>query len=239
MKRIEPDRPITFRLVIEVEPYHWSSRPTPPPIECAEEHRAEWSAYFQKCMSDAGFLGVDPIQPGSLFVDAFTVVENELVLRMIRENLEIAGLPGYPDEHGREDGDAENVPGLAGGFAVFGADELLLEPQCCSEFCTLKSWQEAILDRPTEADLWIGHPHAKVSFHGESVTIGEGCDGQPPPDDLVEFSIGVDELREAVDRAEEAARRFERRLLTRVGELVADPVLAPVVCCQLMATGSY
>ena len=70
------------------------------------------------------------------------------------------------------------------------------------------------------------------------MTLREGYEpydgGPPPPDCLVEFSISVNELREAVARAEDARKRFAERLLPRVRELVADPALASKVTCWLM-----
>lgn len=240
MRRIEPTGPIEMRLVLNVEPFHWSDRRTPDGP--AEERRKNWLAYFRECMSDAGIVGIEPIRSSLWFVDAFAVVDNELMLRMIREVFEGSGLPGFPNEDGREDiSDTDPLASLEGGYAIFGEDELLLEPGCCCGFADLDDWKQALLEQPENTDLWLGHPQTEISFVGEVVTVREGHEpyegGPPPPDSLVEFSISVNELGEAVKRAEEARRRFTERLLPRVRELVADPSLATKVTGWLMGEG--
>jgi len=77
VKKIQVHRPIEMRLVIEVEPYHWSDREIPS-VSPAREYTKEWNEYFFACMEDAGFKGIEPIQRGSRFVDAFSVVKKEL-----------------------------------------------------------------------------------------------------------------------------------------------------------------
>ena len=114
MKRIKPIKPIELQLVIEVEPYHWSDRATPN-VGSAREYPEIWEKYFHQCMADVGIEGLTPIQPGSSFVDAFRVVNNDLILRMIRECLHWGGLPGFPDAEGREDGGPDSISALEGG----------------------------------------------------------------------------------------------------------------------------
>ena len=73
--------------MLEIEPYHWSDRALPQGP--SREHPVAWYTYFHQCMADAGITGIDPIRPGSHFVDAFSVVDNELIVRLIREELTV------------------------------------------------------------------------------------------------------------------------------------------------------
>jgi hypothetical protein len=137
MKRIKPIKPLELRLVIEVEPYHWSDRW--PDVWPWREQSEERDAYLAQCMADADIEGIRPLVPGSSFVDAFDVVRNELILRMIREFLEHIGLPGFPDREGREDtGSGDTVSSLDGGYAVLARDGEVFEPECCCAFADLE-----------------------------------------------------------------------------------------------------
>ena len=67
-----------------------------------------------------------------VFVDAFDVVQNDLIERMIGEDLEFAGLPGFPDRNGKTDTcDETTVGSLEGGYAIPARDGELFEPACC------------------------------------------------------------------------------------------------------------
>ncbi|MCB9851347.1 MAG: hypothetical protein H6817_11660 [Phycisphaerales bacterium] len=234
MKRIKPIKPLELRLVLEVAPYHWSKRPLPD-VGPARFNPEIWDEYFRKCMADAEIFGIEPIEPGSNFADAFAVVRNELIIRMIRESLQGSGLPGFPAENGhvRVSG-IESICGLDGGFAILTRDGDIFEPQCCTDFSTLDSWKSALEERPKSGQLWIGHPQATISFDAETVTVTEGWEGSQEPESLLWFSATSDELRDAVCNAEEARLRFAEALQARVLELITDDELAWQTTYRLM-----
>ena len=237
MKRIEPIKPFELRLVIEVEPYHWSDRESPGWNAGAESERA-WTAYFNACMADANIEGIKPLVPGSMFVDAFEVVRNELILRMIRECLHHSGLPGFPDKDGHENAsDMEGVGSVRGGYAVLARDSELFEPQCCCEFVDLKNWKQALIDRPAAGTVYMGHPEAEINFAGELVTVKQGWEGTPPPESLQLFSVSIEELAAAVEKAELERERLTDELRGRVKELFADQIVVEQVVSALMGAG--
>ena len=234
MKRIEASGPIELTLVLEIEPYHWSDRALPQGP--SRDHPEAWYTYFHQCMADAGITGIDPIRPGSHFVDAFSVVDNELIVRLIREELEESGLPGFPDDTGCQDAeDVEAVGMLTGGYALCSGHEVFLEPECCCDFSNLESWRQALAEQPVSGTLWIGHPQAGIAFERDTVTITQGWEGGPAPACLAEIALRVAALREAVVRAEDARKELARRLLPRVQEVMADPDRVREVRDRLMA----
>ncbi|MCW8879268.1 MAG: hypothetical protein OQJ89_02700 [Kangiellaceae bacterium] len=223
-----------MQLVVEVEPYHWSDRKTPS-VSPARIHRKEWGNYFLKCMGDAGFVGVKPIQPGSNFVDAFSIVENDIMLEIIKENLEESGLPGFPDEDGNESQNGgENVCMISGGFAIIVGNEVGLEPGCCCDFSNIESWKDILFEKPTKDYVWIGHPEAEVGFQEDRLIIKEGWEYTPVPDYLNEFSVDIDEFIKSVKEAEEALCEYAAKLLEQVKRLIPDPGLARRVTCCLI-----
>lgn len=231
MKKIKTDKLIKLCLVLEVEPYHWSQRQLPS-VDPARECREIWHAFFQECMADAGILGIEPIQPGSFFVDAFSVVKNELIVRMIQEELEESD---FPSEDGQEDlCDIDTVSAFSGGYAIVSGDNVLLEPQCCCDFSNLDNWKQVLLEQPKNGTVWIGHPEAEVSFINNVVTIKEGWEYPPPPDYLAEFSFHYNDLKKAIIQAEKDKKILLKQVHSQVGKLVANHKLAQKITFQLM-----
>jgi len=180
--------------VLEVEPYKYSDRPVPDESP-ARLHRAVWDAYFQQCMTDAGLGALRTIRPGSFFVRVEQMVGTAALDRMLR------------DAHG-DDGTAA----LPGGYALVVDGAVTLEPECCGDLGNLASWEAALASQPAEAEIWIGHPQPRIAFDGERVTLRQGWETSPEPDDLVEVAMSVDQLREAIAGARVAVTAFHRAL---------------------------
>lgn len=193
-------------------------------------------------MSDAGIEGIVPIKPGLDFVDAFSVVQNDFIMRLIRENLEGSGLPGFPDASGRNDENDFEACSLEGGYVIISEDEVLLTPECCTDFSTLDELRQALIERPGFDLLWIGHPAAEVRFVDDLVFVKRGVENcgdlqthLAMEEEAPEFAVNVNELSHAVDRAVLAREQFSQALLNRVKQVVADPEMAAEVTAQLMA----
>ena len=226
---IENLQPISFQLVIEIEPYQWSSRNSPK-VSPSRLYPEEWLEYFNDCMKDAGFESINPIRPGSFFVDAFSLLGTSLLDSLIKNHLQNAALPGFPDEEGYEDQlDGDYVSKISGGVAILSGDKVLLEPECCCDFTNLYEWKDLIETRPASSKVWIGHPQAQVNFNNDLVTISEGCEYSPAPDYLVQFSVEFSELKNAVQEAEKSLKQFKSRLYDIVKKIFDDPELAKVV----------
>ncbi len=232
MNRINVAKPIEFLPVIEVEPYHWSDRQMPD----ADATPAALLSYFHQCMADAGIEGIDPIHPRSRFVDAISVVESELGLRLIREELEGSGYSESSDGAGRDsDIDVDQVGMLSGGFALLSGREVLLEPACCCDFSNLAEWEQCLAERPTVGTVWIGHPEVQVSFEDGQVFISAGSESEVQPEDGVCYSISEADFRAGLTLATQDRDDVASRLLARVQELVPESSVALLVRDRLMA----
>jgi len=165
------------------------------------------------------------------------LLKRNLGLHIIREDLEESGIPGFPNEDGKEDQlDGDTICMLNGGYAVIGGDDVLLEPECCCDFTNLYYWKKALHDRPSKGLVWIGHPEAEVCFQGDFLTVRERWEYPPEPDCLVEFEVSVNEMSAAVERVERLLSQFEDLALIRVKELISDPALALKVTRCLIGT---
>ncbi|MEM9215896.1 MAG: hypothetical protein AAGD25_16325 [Cyanobacteria bacterium P01_F01_bin.150] len=231
-------KPIDLCPVIEIQPYQWSTR-SPPSVVGAKDHPAEWSAYFLACMADLGIEELAPIADGSMFVNAFNVVKSPLMPRLLKRELSETGIPGYPDDEGREDRHLDHsdlIAGLTGGYAVISGDRVLLEPQCCCDFSNLNSWKILIQDKPTVSTIWIGHPEPTVMCHGQQFTIREGWESSSRPTrHIIAFTVSETTLRQAVLQAEQKADELYTELVkTLLQHQLVPHNLAPYVAKRLM-----
>lgn len=233
MTRTVAHEPIELRPVIEVAPYDWSDQKSP-----ESRSPGERLAYFRACMADAGIEGIDPIAAHSNFVEADRVMENELIVRLIREQMSGSGFPGFPSQSGlKETGDPDCVGMLSGGFVLCGGSEVLLGPQCCCDFSNLEDWRKCVNEQPDQGTVWIGHPEAEVSFSEGWVSIAEGWEGESPRiKPKVDHAIRVEALLAAVTNAESHLADIRRRLVTRVQELIGDSERLLAVTNSLMGT---
>ena len=168
MDQMQSDRAIELRLVLRVEPWRWSDRQLPP--ELTIDDYVGWDAYFADCLADAGVTGVKPVFPGCSFADAFAIIENEFMLRIIEEELETSRILELQHADGGQY-DLNDVSPLEGGCVMHDGDELLIVPNCCGELVDLDNWKAALRERPFDGTVWIGHPEAGISFLGDEVTL--------------------------------------------------------------------
>lgn len=232
MRCVEISGSIELVPVVEVGPWRFSERRPPPELGPARLHPDAWHRHFLQCMEDAGFPGTQPIAAGSHFVAASALPATLLFPRLLTDGLE--GLPGFPDDTGREDLDPVDVVGpLDGGYALMEGSRLLLSPQCCGDLADIAEWTGALRERPEHGELWIGHPQLEVAFAGDRVTLRETWDYGPPPEYLLEVTLPVDELERAVAQAAKEREVFEAQIEAELERLpsVADlaGLLAPLL----------
>lgn len=150
-------------------------------------HRTAWGEYFQRCMADAGFAGVEQIAAGSNFVSARRLIGSALLDRLIKEWVEGTEL--------------DPLPNFSGGVALFADSELLIQPTCCGDLTNLEEWDRVIVDKPATGSIWIGHPDLRFAIEGELVTITEQWEYPPAPENLLAVTVPLDLLAEAVKAA--------------------------------------
>ena len=223
--RIEVARSVSLVPVVEVRPYSFSKRPMPDLPGGSEGSPAVWSAYFQECMRDAGFAGVDPVAPSSSFVPLAALVGNpafeRIVLRSLGDKRVVAG--GGAAEPASIA--IDDVPALYGGLALIGDGVRLFEPQCCGDLENLGDWRAALADAPAAGSIWAGHPPLAVSFAGDLVTLAVEWE-VPPPGPLTEVALPVAWLAAAFEEATAVVEQCRRRALPMIGRLCGEGIIA-------------
>jgi hypothetical protein len=171
-----------FRLVpvVEVLPYQFSPRPLPT-TPGARAHPQLWDPYFRACLADAGYAGVEPIAPGSHFVDLLSLVGHPLFPRLAKEDREKGG-----------------EGALDGGFALMRGDERLLEPGCCCSLSHFTEWEKWLGEKSPAWSPWYGHPVLAVKRDGARLVLTETWEYPPAPDWLVELTVSADAFRAAL-----------------------------------------
>ncbi len=207
MKRIQTSGTISLIPVIEIEPYGISSRKVPDHCP-AREHPEIWQKYFDECVADAGYHNINPIAKGSRFVHASAIVENKIFESLLDDCL----------PEGDKPLDLDEVSMLSGGYALIDEAKVLIEPQCCSDFSNLSSWQGIVENENNSFDIWIGHPQAVINRVQNEYIIQEGWEWNDPPDYLVEFSVSQSLLHAAIRKAETEeellTQQIERKLIS-------------------------
>ena len=199
MSSIAVETPV-LRLVVELEPSNYATREREIPDT---EDISGWSAYFSDSLADAGLVGVRPLQPKSWLVDA--------------EGLDASALAAVvsvhlPEPETLEAGDLGDLPPLAGGFALYDGDSLLVEPTCCADAGDLDGWVEAVDSGAEWAMLWIGHPWLEArALDGEKLALRETAE-YPSPEPLRQFVLS----RAAVERAITGARSQQKALAAQI-----------------------
>jgi len=227
---IDAQPPVVLVPVVEVEPYHYSS------IEMPRQDAtpSDWAEYFQLCMADAGFRDVAPVVPRSNFVVASSIVGNPLLERMIVEELNGTGLPGFSVMVELEDREPlDRVSPFSGGLALIAAGELLLQPNCCGDLGDVQGWKRALDTAPEPAVVWIGHPEVELEFTGDRVLLREGWEYRNRPETLVEASMPIVWLKSALDLAEVEQLRFREGLVPMVSRILGSSELARDVATRL------
>lgn len=207
MRRVEVRNEVRLVPVLEIEPYHFSSVPLPEQ-HGSREHPALWAEYFQRCMADAGFTNVVPLAEGWHFVSARSLIGNPILERAIREAVQ-----------GKEPGE---IPSLAGGLALIADGEALISPSCCSDLSDLRSWKQAVVQRPRSGKIWIGHPELAFSIEGERVTLTEQWEDGPAPERLIELTMPLAQLTSAVARARAEMKLFRLELAPIVARVLGS-----------------
>jgi hypothetical protein len=128
----------------------------------------------------------------------------------------------------------EEIPAMAGGYALEASGECLVLPGCCADLGNLDDWQQATRHQGCDpAMLWIGHPWLLVSADGALLTL------TGPVDDAVVGTgpevgqIHRDVLRDAVITAAGERARYAAVLRTVCAELIG-PEAAVEVTMRLM-----
>lgn len=216
-RSIVAEAPVILVPVVEVEPYRYSKAEMPSRDDTAND----WAEYFQRCMADAGFRQVMPISPRSNFVVARSLVENPLLERMIREELEGAEFS------------VEQVSPFYGGLALLAAGDLLVQPSCCGDLRDVQGWKRALEAAPKPANVWIGHPDLELEFIGERVLLREGWEHKPRPETLLEASMPLEWLSSALRDAQVEHVRFRDELVPMVFRILGGAKLALEVASRL------
>ena len=217
-RTLSAQAPIALVPVLEVEPYRYSDTPMPG----ADRTAQDWANYFQRCMADAGFRDVVPVGLQSNFVAARTLIGNPILERMIRE----AGSDSI-----------DEISPLSGGLALTAASELLFQPSCCGDLSNVQEWSSALDLAPAAASMWIGHPMLEIEFTGEHVVLRETQEYPNPSRTLLEASMPVAWLRDALQAAQVEQARFRDELVPMVSRIVDAPDLALSLANRLSGLG--
>ena len=124
---------------------------------------------------------------------------------LVHETLDGADLATDPDE----------IPMLAGGYALSRAGGPTLTPGCCSDLGDLDSWVSAVnCPEGGWTLLWTGHPSTAVRRRNGWLELSEPTDGPVPTDATLPVITRVrpGELEQAVAAAGAARDRFADRL---------------------------
>jgi len=150
---------------------------------------------------------------------------------LVHETLDGADLATDPDE----------IPMLAGGYALSRAGGPTLTPGCCSDLGDLDSWVSAVnCPEGGWTLLWTGHPSTAVRRRDGWLELSHPIDDGPLPIDAalpVITRVRPGDLEQAVVAAGAARDRFADRLTAVLRhesdpgrrEAAIDPDLGPIV----------
>ena len=232
MTRALAARSLALLPVVEVEPYVFSQLPMPSDLP-SRDYRDAWSAYFQRCMADAGFAGVSTIDPGSNLVAAGTLVDNPLLERLIAHAVDGAGVTNFPLADNLSDyAFDQRISSLPGGLAFVADGAIAIKPTCCCCLADLRELESAVRER--RSGRILGHAVLTITFTGDQVTFTEGWEYPPAPAHLIELTVAVDAFAAALAAARVELTAFRHAIEPMVTRMLAgDPAVASV--CELVA----
>jgi len=192
--------------VVELSPSDYSTRERPSPSGSGAEDPAGWLAYWSDCLADSGIVDLTPWPGGTFWVPVHRLTDPALavVIRCLLEDV-------------REDADPDEIPPLAGGFALTGPDGEVFEPGCCSDLGGLEAWAgAAACTDPGWTMVWTGHPWRAVRERDGVLELSEPTEESISAADGPALAVAARIERDALVRAVAAARsecdRFAARL---------------------------
>ena len=135
---------------IELSPYDYSQKEykSPDPNISLKEKVELWYEYWVQCLSDSNLGHLKPVNKGSHLVEMSTINERDLEI-ILKKKLTEVDMDDYEEQVGR----------LIGGIVAKLDDEIIIEPQCCSDIGNLYEWEEIFeTEKNVWKNLWIGHP---------------------------------------------------------------------------------
>ena len=197
--------------VLRLEALRFATQDRAVPSESRQDMPGEWLRFWKDSLADSGLGGLDPVVPGSEFVETRAISTNSLekILRKLIKNC------------GRIDSLADTGGGnvMEGGIILRSfSGGVLIEPGCRSDFGTIQDWHAAANYRSNEwSDLWIGHPWVSVRFQDSSLLISEAHEQGNP---IAHLALSPEKLLHAIEAAKDELRSFAAhiaRLLPGMG----------------------
>lgn len=189
---------------LELEALRFSTQERAWPAASRHEMPDAWCRYWLDSLADAGVTGLSPIYPGSDHV-ATTAFINAPVLEAVLRGI-VRGWGGVESLS-----DPEGVSVLNGGLVLCTpAEDVLVEPGCCSDFRTLGDWRAAAAYRGVEWQMvWVGHPWVSVRWESPWLILSQPHEGDAPED---RWAVSPDDLTRALDRSTTELQRFAGQL---------------------------
>jgi hypothetical protein len=168
------------------------------------ENAKVWDAYHEECFKKVGFKDtLTPYLKGSLFYRLSDITDSNLSKLTIDHTQEM--------RDGKNE--REQACGFSGGYVlrVNGKDKYF--PQCCSELCDIKFWENLSSGKKSSHQE---HPSPVVRFNKDTIIFDFTTDEfdenfQPTPDEII-LSIDRIELIQAVEKVKAELHAFEQRL---------------------------
>jgi hypothetical protein len=140
---------------IEISPFGYTNQEYQLPDKSSRENPEAWTEYWYKCIVDSGIENLKPIKTGSFLVDIDSINDKNLSIIVKKEIEELFKNLNEEELNNIE----EYISCFAGGIAIIEDNNLLIEPNCCSDLRGLSGWKNIFSNEEENwSQLWIGHP---------------------------------------------------------------------------------